>query len=222
MRKSLVCTAALAALGLGAPASAQTPVSVGPLLGVNLADIAGDDFSDAFGSTSSRFGFAVGGFAEFGISDMLVFRPELVYSQKGAEIDDDIVDATVKLDYVQVPMLVKLLFGAPDADMRFSLILGPAFGFSTGCAFDVDEAVVVAAGPSLATAAARVEIDCDEVGAETKGVELAGMLGGGVDFGRFTVDLRMDRGFTGIFDVEDVDSKNQTFSIRAGYKFSLR
>lgn len=222
MRSVLVCAAALAALGSSSPALAQTPISVGPLLGLNFADVAGDDFSDEFGDTSYRIGFAIGGFAEFGLSDAVSLRPELVYTQKGAEFEAAGIDATVKLDYIQLPVLAKLMTGAPGTGPRFHLLFGPAFGFSTGCSFDIDEDIVVAAGPSLATGAAMIEIDCDDIGAETKGFELAGVLGAGVDLDRFTFDVRFDRGFTGIFDVEDVDTKNQTFSIRAGYKFRAR
>lgn len=222
MRQSLVGAAALAALGIGGPALAQSPISVGPLVGINFSDIAGDDFADEFGDTSSRFGLAAGGFAEFGVSDRLAIRPEVVYTQKGAKVDEPVA-VTAKLDYVQVPVLAKVMLGAAGAGPRFNILLGPAFGFSAGCALDVDAPlVVVAEGPSFATAASMVEVDCDDLGIGSKGVEVAGVLGVGVDLRRFTFDVRFDRGFTGIFDVDEVDSKHQAISMRAGYKFSLR
>ncbi len=222
MRKVLVGAAACAALVAATPSAAQAPISMGPLVGLNFADDSGDDFADEFGDTSSRLGFALGGFAEFGLSDMVSLRPELVYTQKGTEIEAGGVDAKLKLDYVQLPVLAKIMFGAAGAGPRFSLLIGPAFGFSAGCTFDIDAPLVVAAGPSLATGASMVEIDCEDIGADTKGFEFAGVVGLGVDLDRFTVDVRFDNGFSGIFDVDGVDAKNQTISARAGYKFSLR
>jgi hypothetical protein len=222
MRRILVGAAAFAALLVASPSAAQAPVSAGPLVGLNFADISGDDFADEFGDTSSRLGFAVGAFAEFGLSDMVSLRPELVYTQKGTEVEAGGVEAKVKLDYVQLPVLAKIMFGAAGAGPRFNLLVGPAFGFSAGCSFDIDAPLVIAAGPSLATSAAMIDIDCEDIGADTKGFEFAGVVGLGVDFDRFTVDVRFDKGFSGIFDVDEVDAKNQTISARAGYKFSLR
>jgi hypothetical protein len=222
MRKVLVYTAVLASMAVAAPGAAQSPISAGPLIGVNMSDVTGDDFSDFFGGTSTRIGFAVGAFAEFGLTDMVSLRPELVYTQKGTKIDEDPVEVDVKLDYIQLPVLAKILLGAPTTGARFNLLIGPAFGFSAGCTFDVDAPIVLSAAPSLATAASMIELDCDEIGADAKGFELAGILGAGVDIDRFTFDLRFDRGFSAIFDTDVVDSKNQTFSVRAGYKFRVR
>ncbi len=221
MRK-LLALAACATLAAPAPAASQTPIAAGPLVGLNLADITGSDFSDEFGDTSARLGFALGGFAEIGITPQIALRPELVWSQKGAKVEDSGLDLTAKLDYIQLPVLAKFFLGGTESGARFHLILGPGFGFSAGCEFEVEDFPVVAAGPALAEEAVMVAVDCDDVGADTKGFEVSGILGGGVDFARFTVDIRMDRGFTGIFDFEDVDSKNQTFSVRAGYKFRVR
>lgn len=222
MRGILVGAAAFAALAAASPAAAQAPISMGPIVGLNFADVSGDDFADEFGDTSSRLGFAIGGFAEFGLSEMVSLRPELVYTQKGTEFEAGGVEARVELDYVQLPVLAKVMFGAGGAGPRFNLLIGPAFGFSAGCSFDIDAPLVLAAGPSLATAASRVEIDCEDIGADTRSFELAGIVAVGVDLDRFTFDVRFDKGFTGIFDTDAVDAKNQTISARAGYKFSLR
>ena len=221
LMRPLLALAACAALA-APPAAAQTPISAGPLVGLNLADVTGSDFSDAFGDTGGRLGFALGGFAEFGITPQLVLRPELVWSQKGATVEEPGLDLTLKLDYVQLPVLAKFFLGGTESGARFHLLVGPGFGFSAGCEFEVDDVPVVGVGPALAEAATMAAVDCDDVGAETEGFEVAGILGGGVDFARFTVDVRMDRAFTEIFDADDVDSKNQTFSLRAGYKFRVR
>lgn len=182
MRRILVGAATCAGLVVASPSAAQAPISMGPLVGLNFADISGDDFADEFGDTNSRLGFAIGGFAEFGLSDLVSLRPELVYTQKGTEVEAGGVEAKVKLDNVQLPVLAKLMFGA----------------------------------------AAMIDLDCEDIGADTKGFEVAGIAGLGVDVDRFTFDVRFDKGFSGIFDVDEVDAKNQTISARAGYAFGLR
>ena len=91
-------------LGLASAAQAQYRgrggnVSLGLKAGVSLTDFVG---ADANGYTS-RFGFHAGAFVNFGLTRLVAFQPEFLYSQKGAKVNNN-TDFGLRLHYVDVPL----------------------------------------------------------------------------------------------------------------------
>lgn len=74
-----------------------------------------------------KAGFAAGGFLNFGLSDNFSFQPELLYSQKGASIDNfqgsDGTTFKTTLGYLDVPLIAR--FNTGEAGKGFFLELGP-------------------------------------------------------------------------------------------------
>jgi hypothetical protein len=103
-------------------------INFGAKAGVNFASITGDDTDDLDGRTS----FHVGIVAEIVISDKFSVQPELVYSNQGATSEDSYTEeginimeeGTVKLDYINLPVMAKFYVGE-----GFSLEAGPQIGF---------------------------------------------------------------------------------------------
>ncbi|NNK76878.1 MAG: PorT family protein [Maribacter sp.] len=95
-------------------------IDFGAKAGVNFATITGDDL-DSF---SSRTAFHLGFVAEIGITEKFSFQPELLYSAQGADYSEDGFEGSVKVDYLNLPLMAKFYVAE-----GFSLEAGPQVGF---------------------------------------------------------------------------------------------
>ena len=100
MKKVLIISA-LALLGL-TTVNAQG-VIFGAKAGVNFATINSDEFDSFDGRTA----FHVGVVSEIPIGEMFSFQPELLYSAQGSDYSDPGFNGTVKLDYLNLPLMAK-------------------------------------------------------------------------------------------------------------------
>ncbi|WP_054414099.1 porin family protein [Hymenobacter sp. DG25A] len=117
MKKAFLSFMLLA--GLAGTAQAQSDISLGLKAGGTLSSFVGKQA----GSAKSIFGFQAGGFANIGFTDMLAFQPELLYSQKGAEIPSVPNPHDTHLGYVDVPLMLHV-----NANGLF-FEAGPQLGF---------------------------------------------------------------------------------------------
>ncbi|TPG62267.1 porin family protein [Hymenobacter nivis] len=102
MKKSILTLALLT--GLASAAQAQYRgrggnVSLGLKAGASLTNFVGADAKNAY---TNRFGFNAGIFANIGLTRLIAFQPEVLYSQKGAKTNA--VDNKYRLHYVDVPL----------------------------------------------------------------------------------------------------------------------
>jgi hypothetical protein len=196
--------AAVAGLLLSSTAAAQRPApKFGILAGVSLATLGGEDVEGEVASTTTFFG---GGFAEIGLSRNLAFRPELLFSRKGAEDDTDVLE--IKIDYIEIPLLLQLRV-PPTSDSRWALsphfYIGPAIALKVNCE----------------ASSGGIDADCDEIFDETKSIDFSGLAGAGLSFGQLQIGIRYVYGFTKPFeaDGESIDAKNRVFSAYLGWSF---
>lgn len=75
------------------------------------------------GETDQRNGFHVGIYGESFLSDVLSLQPELLFSQQGYEINSSSGKFTQKLNYINLPLMVKLY-----PVQNFFLEVGPQIG----------------------------------------------------------------------------------------------
>ena len=141
-------------------------------------------------------------------------RAAIAY-QAGQPLVVETVDLDFKADYLEIPLLVKLRFGAEDAKVRPHVYLGPAVAFNLSCKVGGEESGI------------EVELDCDdeafEGGAAIKSTDFGGVLGVGLDLRNFLVGARYTMGFTQIPDSsEENDVKNSVFAFYVGYAFRLK
>jgi hypothetical protein len=160
-------------------------------------------------STDMRTGLIVGAAVEVPIAPMFSFQPEFLYTQKGGKNgvltdDDPDFEATVEADMFQIPLLLKV--GATEGPVRPFVVAGPAFGF------------VTSAKAKFEGAGISDEEDLKETD-QIETVEVSGIIGGGIRFGRGSVEYRYDHGFRDMD--KDADSKVQTrtHSILFGFSF---
>lgn len=202
MNKSLVLLLGLL-LAVALPASAQTVL--GFHAGANISTFGGGDADGA----ESRTGMNIGASMLFPIGENLGLSVGGGWSEKGAEFTDGEVGGDFKLGYVEFPVMLR--YGFPTSgSVGFHVMGGGALGVKSKCEIEGSEGGVT------------VTLDCDEVGLETKSLDLGLVGGAGIDFGisdgmDLFVDLLYTLGLSKIDDSADAaDVKNRAFTVRAG------
>lgn len=196
---ALVCCTASAVLAQDVKA-----VALGAQGGAAFSKPGGSD-ADEINSTFTSF--HIGAFARAGLSRNFAVQPELNFIRKGAKFTGGGTDLTIRLSYLQLPLLLMARF--PQAgNVSPHVYAGPAVAARMGCSGKVS------GGGSAITSS------CDDADIQTKSSDFSGIIGGGIDIGHAIIDIRYDYGFTRIDGTDDPnDVKHRTFTILAGWKF---
>lgn len=168
-------------------------ITIQPKVGVSIANI-----TDAVGA-DPRIGLAAGAEFEYGLTDNIGLSAGVLYSMQGAKASEESVDYTLKLDYLNVPILANFYVAK---GLALKLGVQPGFKLSSK----------VKGEASGVTAELEVE---DGV----KSIDLSIPVGLSYQYQNIVFDARYNWGVTKIID--DADSKNSVFQITVGYKFSL-
>ena len=191
---------AVVAMMVSATTFAQNEVgqlTIQPKVGVNIANITDADDADP------RIGLAAGAEFEYGLTDNIGLSAGVLYSMQGAKATEDGADCTLKLDYLNVPILANFYVAK-----GFAVKLGVQPGFKLS-----SKAKVKVSGTS-------VEVDANDIeGVNIKSIDLSIPVGLSYQYQNIVFDARYNWGVTKI--IEDSDSKHSVFQITVGYKFSL-
>lgn len=186
---------AVVAMMVSAATFAQNEVgqlTIQPKVGVNIANITDADDADP------RIGLAAGAEFEYGLTDNIGLSAGVLYSMQGAKTTEEGVDCTLKLDYLNVPILANFYVAK-----GFAVKLGVQPGFKLS-----SKAKAKGSGAS-------VELDVDGI----KSIDLSIPVGVSYQYQNIVFDARYNWGVAKIID--DADSKHSVFQITVGYKFSL-
>ena len=192
MKKSfitLLCVFGLLAAFTVQQAHAQ--LNFGLRGGVNFANV--NDQPSNFDS-DSRTGFMIGGYLDFKVPmSPISIQPEATYNQKGYKDGD----ATLKLDYLEVPVLAKFHFAPGPVTPH--VYFGPYAGF-------VLNSEVSGSGVSL-------EVD----DAQT---DFGGIVGAGLDVnaGITKLDFGLRYSFGLVEAIDGFQPKNSAISLIAGIR----
>ena len=96
-------------------------LNTGIKLGYNLAAISYDGESE----TGQRHAFHAGFYGESFLNEVVALQIEFLYSQQGYEIEDNGGTFTQKLDYINIPLMLKIY---PSSS--FFLEAGPQVGYA--------------------------------------------------------------------------------------------
>lgn len=210
MKKVLFTTLALLAFGSIIAQDKDKPVKqikFGSKLGMNVANLVGDDAGDA----KDIIGFNAGLFVEIPISDKFTFQPEILYSAQGSKSEGPLnvdgttynVEATLKFNYINVPLMFKYHIAN-----NFSLEAGPYVGFLTS---------------------SKLKFKVEGLGSDTvdmkdnmKSTDLG--LGIGMNYEFSDIIFANARYQGGLTEIGDVDAggnkiKNSVFQIGLGFRF---
>lgn len=146
-----------------------------------------------------------GGFVTWRAISWIDLQPEVLYSMKGAKVEESGLTAKLLLDYLDFPVLARFSRGTPNARSWY-VIGGPSFGY------------LLRARTRADFGGATEEIDViDDVERFDVGV----VAGGGVEFGRIVIDGRYTHGLSDIDKDTSDDAKvrNRCVSATVGFKF---
>ncbi|MGA7303953.1 MAG: porin family protein [Rhodothermales bacterium] len=184
--------------------SAQS-IQLGAKAGFGIANFVGDKNTDF----NSKVTF-VGGFPfSYEVNRNLVFTPEIVYAQKGAEalatIDNVPLELNFSVLYLEFPILAKYIF-SPRRKITPIVTAGPVLSWN------IDSRVRYNAVGS--------DTQFNEPDNSIKTLDYGVAVGGGVDFSwdlrRISIELRYTRGVTNLIDNKDDPKYNGVVALTAG------
>ncbi|MES2125039.1 MAG: porin family protein [Gemmatimonadota bacterium] len=188
MRYLLPAVLACALLLPGHNASAQTTVGLKGGLSFSTLTNKQPDWK-------SRTGFAAGIALDMRAGPIGI-QPELLYVQKGVKSDGSPSSDAPKLDYAEIPVLLKVTIPLPA--LQPFVYAGPSVGFRLSCKLG--------------------EVDC--ASGVIKSTDFGAALGGGIRLGGNKGLTLEGRYMWGLKDVHDltsgVDSRTRTFLVLAG------
>lgn len=175
-------------------------------VGVNFAKTVFEEDGEDF-SSDMKTGLIVGAAVNVPVAPMLSFQPEFLYTMKGGKNgdltdNDPDFDAEVKVGMFQIPLLLKV--GATEGSVRPFFVAGPAFGFVTSAKTTFE-------GEGFS--------EEDDIKDDIEKVDVSGIIGGGIQFGRGTIEYRYDHGFRDLDKESESIAKSRTHSIIFGFSF---
>ena len=192
-------------LGGGADARAQG-IAAGVRGGVSVANIQFIEEEEHI-DFESRIGFTGGVFVVWPANARVGLQLEALYAQKGAEFRADGAEAAIKLDYLDFPALLRVSSPRNTSGLAFHGFAGPSFGVRVR---------------AKATATFEGETSTQDVGDDLARYDVGLVAGGGLEAGRFVIDLRYTWGLTNINRnprEDDTTIRNRVFAATAGIRF---
>ncbi len=214
-------TALTAAIVLAQPASAQVGFKLAG--GVDLTRL----FGGGVGDTQQREGLGFGGSLSLLSMGPATLVAEGYYRQKGAkgvqELGDQLIEggsAEIGLDYVEVPLLLRLNLPTLGTRVLPYVQGGPAFAWRIACSIKLD-------ATSSTTKQDCADLTGGNLSETLRDYEQGLVLGGGIDVavgsvGALNVDARLTQGLSRINEMSSGGAvKNRVFSVMLGYSFGL-
>lgn len=217
---TLFLVLSMAALS-ASPAFGQLDIKPGVRVGGNFATLGGDDAELVFTlgdqgqeiPIDRRTGFMVGGYALIDFAGPFALQPELLYVQKGAQVETEFsfqgqtqtITSTLQLSYLELPVLAKLQVPL-SGPVSPNVFAGPSVGINVASSQETESG-----GQS----------ESEDV--EVSGTDFGLTVGAGVDVGlgvgTVNVDLRYGLGLSNIPSEGDASVKNRGIGVTAGLTF---
>ena len=163
-----------------------------PKVGVSIANLT--DIKDS----DPRVGLVAGVEGEYQASDIFSVSAGVLYSMQGAKANiGNLIDATNRLDYINVPIMANVY-----VVKGLAVKLGVQPGFNVSNKLKVNN------------------LDAfDNPFAKAQSVDFSIPVGVSYEYSNFQLDARYNLGLTKVF--ENGKDKNSVFQITLGYKFDL-
>lgn len=163
-----------------------------PKIGVSIANLT--DIKDS----DPRVGLVAGVEGEYQVSDIFSISAGALYSMQGAKANiGNLIDATNRLDYINVPIMANVY-----VVKGLAVKLGVQPGFNVSNKLKVNN------------------LDAfDNPFAKAQSVDFSIPVGISYEYSNFQLDARYNWGLTKVF--ENGKDKNSVFQITLGYKFDL-
>ncbi|MBI9054119.1 MAG: PorT family protein [Bacteroidales bacterium] len=214
MKKLLLSVIAVAVLFI----SAQAQITFGPKVGLNLANVAGDNTEDA----KMKMGLQIGFVTDIAFSDAISLQTGLMFSQKGTKADLDIATETytmkTNVNYLEIP--INAVYGLNLGSNKLQLFAGPYVGIGlTGkTSLDMDGSDDM----DIQFVNDYVDVDADKTG--LKRFDIGLNFGAGYKINNIQIQANYGLGFSNLipdFDGEASDDKvsNRVIQLSVAYFF---
>jgi hypothetical protein len=158
---------------------------IGPIAGVQMTNISGDNDSE----NAMKLGAHVGGTMNLHITDHIIIEPQLMFSMKGTQNDEE-SDFKTNLNYIDLPIHVKY-----KMENGLNFFAGPTIGFLLSAKFDNGE-------------------DTEDIKDNMKSLDMGIDLGLGYEFqSGLGLALKYNIGVANISDIEDFEAKNSAIAL---------
>lgn len=176
-------------------ANAQLAPEFGAKGGVNFATLNNTDGLEA------KPGILIGGYMKLNIpGSPIAIQPEILYAQYGANAENS--SGQLKLDYVQIPILLNFEFGFPAASFTLGVFFGPYVGYN----------VLAEADNGNGLAGNQDEFYRD--------IDFGVVVGTGININEFSISVRYTAGLTTVFEDQFEDGeKNGAIGVTFGVAF---
>jgi hypothetical protein len=176
-----------------------------PKAGLNLATMTNDD------DAKIRPALTIGGEFGYVASPKVALSFGAMYSQQGYKGNVQGIDATIKMDYINVPII---------AACRVTDNLSVKVGLQPG--FLINDKVKVSANGASAEVGLKESYETAGMDVTIHKFDLSIPIGISYDFSNVQLDLRYNAGLTNILSITGGEgTKNSVFQFTIGYKFGL-
>ena len=178
--------------------------SLQPKAGINLATMTNDN------EAKTRIAFVAGAELEYQVSPMLSVSAGALYSQQGADADSQGMNGTVKMDYVNIPILA-----------NFYVAKGFAVKAGIQPGFLVNDKVKVSANGVTAEVGLKEAYQAAGIDVDISSLDFAIPLGISYEFNHVVLDARYNLSVAKAISAYGESTKHSVFQITLGYKFGL-
>jgi hypothetical protein len=176
-----------------------------PKAGLNLATMTNDD------DAKIRPALTIGGEFGYVASPKVALSFGAMYSQQGCKGNVQGIDATIKMDYINVPII---------AACRVTDNLSVKVGLQPG--FLINDKVKVSANGASAEVGLKESYEAAGMDVTIHKFDLSIPIGISYDFSNVQLDFRYNAGLTNALSIPGGEgTKNSVFQFTIGYKFGL-
>ena len=178
--------------------------SLQPKAGINLATMTNDD------DAKTRIGFVAGAELEYQASPLLSISAGALYSQQGTDANSQGMNGTLKMDYVNIPILA-----------NFYVANGLAVKVGLQPGFLVNDKVKVSANGVTTEVGLKEAYKAVGFDADISSFDFAIPLGISYEFSHVVLDARYNLSLAKAISGYGESTKHSVFQITLGYKFGL-
>jgi hypothetical protein len=183
---------------------AQFGFSVGPKGGLAVTSLRGDDAGDIEARTTWFYGI----FTNFQLGKVFALQPELLLTERGADVTSNNVRSNISINYFEVPVLAKLRLPLANEVIFPHILFGPNFAFRTDVDFTSTDT----------QSGGAISVSTDDI----RKSDIGGLVGAGVDIQTqgsgifFTLDGRYGWSF------QDLNDNDNMIALRhSGWMFAV-
>lgn len=197
MKKVLLSLIAVAILFVGA----QAQITFAPRVGLNMANVGGDDTDD----NKMKMGMQIGAIVNYGFSDAISLQTGLLFSQKGTKIDaegysDPII---VNVNYLEIP--INAVYGLELGGNTLQFLAGPYVGI--GLSGKVKSDMEGFEDTDIQFVSDAIDADADK--APMKRFDMGLNIGAGYKIDNIQIQANYGLGFANLIpDYDGLDDKN--------------